>query len=125
MFKGRKRLFIILKVRSVQPRKASKAIESSGVAFAGSDILVSASEDPFSAHGAIYRRSIEGRGPLQPIGGGLPEWTDGKVDTGCLASHGSAVAAADGHLYVSEDGGRSWLCSSIRMLNPSGLLLYA
>jgi len=45
----------------------------SAVAFAGDDILVSASEDPFSARGAIYRRPIdrprERWEPLRPVGG--------------------------------------------------------
>ena len=108
-------------------RDGLHAPHCSGVAFSGSDILVSASEDPFSARGALYLRSIEERGPLRAVGGGLPEWTDGKVDTGCLASHGSAVAAADagGHLYVSEDFGRGWSCLRTRILNPSSMLLYA
>ena len=99
----------------------------SAVAFAGSDILISASEDPFSARGALYRRPIEGRGPLQAVSGGLPEWTDGRVDTGCLTVHGSTVAAADagGCLYVSEDTGRSWSCVGERIPSPSGLLLYS
>jgi len=44
----------------------------SAVAFAGDDILVAASENHFSAHGAIYRRRIDEPGPLLPVGGGLP-----------------------------------------------------
>ena len=106
-------------------RDGLHAPHCSAVAFAGNDILISASEDPFSARGALYRRPIEGRGPLQAIGGGLPEWTDGRVDTGCLAAHGSVVAAADagGRLYVSEDTGRSWSCLRDRIPSPSGILL--
>jgi hypothetical protein len=98
----------------------------SAVAFAGSDILISASQDPFSARGALYRRPIEGRGALQAVGGGLPEWTAGKVDTGCLASHGPAVAAADagGNLYVSQDAGHSWSSARHRVPSPSGILLH-
>jgi len=106
-------------------RDGLHAPHCSAVAFAGNDILISASEDPFSARGALYRRPIEGRGPLQAIGGGLPEWTDGRVDTGCLAAHGSVVAAADagGRLYVSEDTGRTWSCLRDRIPSPSGILL--
>ena len=97
----------------------------SAVAFAGGDILVSASEDPFSSRGALYRRPIEGRGPLRAIGGGLPEWTDGRVDTGCLMARGSMVAAADagGCVYLSEDTGRSWSCLRDRIPSPSGILV--
>jgi acetyl esterase/lipase len=81
----------------------------SAVAFAG-DVLVSASVDHFATQGAIYRRPVDGHGPLVAIAGGLPTWIDGIADTGCIATHGSAVALADwkGNLYVSADTGRSW-----------------
>src|ERR1700724_2654011 len=53
----------------------------SAVAFGRNDIFVSASTDPFATQGAVYRRPIDGNGPLQPLGGGMPTWTDGKADT--------------------------------------------
>ena len=98
----------------------------SAVAFAGDDILVSASEDPFAARGAIYRRPLDGAGPLRPVGGGLPRWTEGRADTGCIAALGSAVAAVDGagHLYISADSGRTWSCASDHIPTPSSLLVY-
>jgi hypothetical protein len=115
-------------------RGASWAIERDGlhaahcsaVAFAGDDILVAASEDPFSAHGAIYRRPMDGSGPLQTIGGGLPRWIEGAVDTACIATHGAAVAAVSktGHLYISEDAARTWSCASDRIPGPSSLVVY-
>ena len=82
----------------------------SAVAFAGDDVFVSASVDHFAAKGAIYRRRVDGQDSLVAVGGGLPAWTDGIVDTGCIATRGSAVALADweGNLYVSADTGRSW-----------------
>jgi photosystem II stability/assembly factor-like uncharacterized protein len=97
----------------------------SAVAFAGDDILVSASEDPFATRGAIYRRPIDGPGPLRPVGGGLPRWMDGRADTACIAAHALAVAAVDsgGHLYMSKDAGRTWSCRSERIPNPSSLLV--
>ncbi|MEO7085336.1 MAG: hypothetical protein ABI442_15170 [Gemmatimonadaceae bacterium] len=80
------------------------------VAFAGDDLLVSAATDHFAAHGALYRRAIDRGGPLEPIGGGLPEWLDGIVDTGCIAVRDRAVAMSDrgGNVYVSPDAGRTW-----------------
>ena len=45
----------------------------SAVAFAGDDVLVSASVDHFAAQGAIYRRPVDGHGPLVAVAGGLPE----------------------------------------------------
>ncbi|MDB4915657.1 MAG: hypothetical protein JWM95_3301 [Gemmatimonadetes bacterium] len=82
----------------------------SAVAFSGSDILVAASTDHFAAQGAIYRRPMDGSGPLQPVRG-LPRWLEGIVDTGCIATHGSALAIADkaGNLYASADAGHTWL----------------
>ena len=100
----------------------------SAVAFSGNDILVSASTDHFASEGAVYRRPITGpiagKGPLEPIGG-LPKWLDGIVDTGCIATRGPALAVADkgGNLYVSEDGGFSWLRRASGLPVMSSVLL--
>jgi hypothetical protein len=97
----------------------------SAVAFAGEDILVSASEGPFAARGALYRRRIGGSGPLSPVGGGLPDGLEGRVDTGCIAAEASMVAAADGagRVYISNDAGRTWSCAEGRVPGASGLLV--
>ena len=97
----------------------------SAVAFAGDDVLVSASVDHFAAQGAIYRRRVDGDGPLVAIAGGLPAWIDGIADTGCIATHGSAAALADrkGNLYVSADVGRSWSRHADGLPTPSSLLI--
>jgi hypothetical protein len=95
----------------------------SAVAFGRNDIFVSASTDPFAAQGAVYKRPIDGNGPLQPLGGGMPEWTDGKADTNCIATRDATVAIIDlsGRLYVSHDDGASWslICDGLPF--PSGL----
>ncbi|MEP6619114.1 MAG: hypothetical protein ABJE47_07365 [bacterium] len=82
----------------------------SAVAFLGEDILVASSTGHFAAQGAVYRRPIDGSGPLLPVGG-LPRWLGGIVDTGCIATHETVVAIADrgGNLHVSADGGHTWL----------------
>ena len=82
----------------------------SAVAFSGNDILVSASADHFATQGAVYRRPIDGHGPLVPVGGGLPRWIEGIADTRCIATRASALAVADrtSNLYVSADAGRTW-----------------
>jgi len=86
-------------------RRGLHAHHCSAVAFAGNDILVAASADPFAAQGAVYRRPIDGDAPLQPLGGGMPEWIDGRADTDCIATRGSMIAVIDGSgcLYVSQD----------------------
>ena len=97
----------------------------SAVAFAGDDVLVSASVDHFAAEGAIYRRLVDGHDSLVALGGGLPTWTDGIIDTGCIATRGSAVALADrkGNLYVSADTGRSWSRRANGLPPPSSVLI--
>ena len=97
----------------------------SAVAFVGDDVLVSASVDHFAAQGAIYRRRVDGHDSLVAVGGGLPAWTDGIVDTGCIATHRSAAGLADrnGNLYVSTDVGRSWSRCADGLLSPSSVLI--
>jgi hypothetical protein len=97
----------------------------SAVAFAGNDVLVSASVDHFAAQGAIYRRRIDGESALVAVVGGLPEWTDGIIDTGCIATQGSAAALADrgGNLYMSSDTGRSWSHRAGGLSAPSSVLI--
>ena len=97
----------------------------SAVAFSGNDILVSASTDHFAAEGRIYRRPITPDGSLVAVEGGMPTWTEGIVDTGCIAANGSSIAVADraGNLYVSDDFGQAWSCRSTRLPTPSGVLI--
>lgn len=90
-------------------REGLHASYCSAVAFSEGDILVAASTDHFAAQGAVYRRPIDGKSPLQPVPG-VPGWLGGIVDTGCIATLGPAIAIADraGNLYASADGGHSW-----------------
>ena len=89
------------------------------------DVLVCASVDHFASQGAIYRRRVDGDGPLVAIGGGLPTWIDGIADTRCIATHGSAAALADrkGNLYISADTGRSWSRQADGLPTPSSVLI--
>jgi hypothetical protein len=86
---------------------------------------VSASTDPFAPQGAVYRRPIDGNDPLQPLGGGMPRWTEGKADTDCIATRDSTVALIDqaGRLYLSHDDGVSWSSPFDRLPTPSGLII--
>lgn len=106
-------------------REGLHAPYCSAVAFIGDDVLVAAAEHHFAAEGAIYRRTIEARAPLAPVRGGLPAWTDGIVDTHCIASRGSDVVVADrhGNVHVSADGGRTWHRQAEVIPGPSALLL--
>ena len=97
----------------------------SAVAFAGDDVLVAAAADHFATQGAIYRRGVDEHCPLVPVAGGLPGWLDGIADTGCIATHGPAVAVADkkGHLYVSANTGRTWSRWADGIPTPSSVLI--
>ncbi len=106
-------------------REGLHASHCYAVAFSGDDIIFSAAADPFAAEGRIYRRPLKPDGCLVPVEGGMPPWTEGKVDTGCIAANGSSIAVADrvGNLYVSDDFGRAWSCRSSRLTTPSGVLI--
>jgi photosystem II stability/assembly factor-like uncharacterized protein len=97
----------------------------SAVAFSGDGILVSASIDPFVAQGRVYRRPTKPEGKLAALAGGMPEWTEGKVDTGCMATRGAHIAMVDwgGNLFLSDDFGASWSRRSIGLAAPSGVVI--
>lgn len=95
-------------------------------AFSGDDLLVSASADHFAMQSTVYRRAIEGSGPLEPIGAaGLPRWFDGIIDTSCIAARGDAIALADkaGNVYVSADVGRNWARLADSVPSASSILI--
>jgi photosystem II stability/assembly factor-like uncharacterized protein len=95
------------------------------VAIAGDDILFAAAQDPFAAPGRIYRRPLRLNGSVEVVEGGIPAWTEGMVDTGCITTRGSAVAVADkgGNLYSSDDFGRTWSCMRTGLPAPSCVLI--
>jgi len=101
------------------------ATHCSAVAFSGDDILVSASTDPFAAQGKIYRRAIGVDGKLVALEGGMPEWTNGRADTGCIATNGSMIAVVDGAgtLYLSTDFGRAWSQINSELPTASSVLI--
>ena len=106
-------------------RDGLHASHCSAVAFSGDEIIFSASTDPFAAQGRIYRRRVRQGAGIVAAEGGMPAWTEGIVDTGCIAASGSFVAVADrgGNLYGSDDFGRVWSCRSTRLPIPSGVLI--
>jgi hypothetical protein len=104
-------------------RQGLHASYCSAVAFGRNDIFVAASTDHFAAQGAVYRRPIDGEGPLRPLGGGMPKWINGIADTDCIATRDSTAAVIDrlGRLYVSHDDGAAWSRPIDGLTGPSGL----
>jgi photosystem II stability/assembly factor-like uncharacterized protein len=90
----------------------------SAVAFVGDDVWISASTDPFTPRGAVYRRSMSG-GTLRRV-----EGLDGRVDTGSIAARDDRVAVADtsGRVYLSRDRGVTFK-KIAELPAPSGVLL--
>lgn len=101
------------------------ATHCSAVAFSGDDIIFSAAASPFVDEGRIYRRPIRPDGSIAAVEGGMPPWTQGAADTGCIAANGSSLAIADrgGNLYLSDDFGRNWSCTNRGLPAPSGVLI--
>jgi hypothetical protein len=89
------------------------------VAFDGDDVLVSASDGPFTRRSAIYRSAAGGR--LQRERDGLPEWLAGNVDTRCLAVSNGRAALADGSGSVWVKAQSSGAGSSQWRLATEGL----
>ena len=73
------------------------------VAIADDVVLVTASTGPFTEHGAVYLRPLDGGAPFVRCDNGLPEWFAGNIDTFQLAASRSVVAIGtdDGQLFVS------------------------
>lgn len=106
-------------------REGLHAPHCAAVAFSGDSILFSASTDPFGAEGRIYRRSVEPEGAIERVEDGLPVWTQGSADTGCIAAKGSMVAVVDrgGSLYLSGEFGRGWSRSPCEVPGASLVLI--
>ena len=106
-------------------RQGLHASYCSTVALSGHDILVSASTDHFATQARIYRRPIKPEGSLTAVEGGLPAWTNGIVDTGCIATNGSAIVVMDraGTLYLSHDFGLAWSSHPNKLPGPSSVLI--
>jgi hypothetical protein len=80
------------------------------VAVGADTLFLTASRSHRGQEAGVYRRSLDGSGPLERCRQGLPEWFDDNVDTHCLAASGDTVAvgAPGGDVFVSRDGGSTW-----------------
>ncbi len=105
-------------------RNGLHATYCSAVAFLGDDMLVAASADHFAPQGAVYRRPLDGGGPLRPVAG-LPRWLDGISDTGNISVCEATLAVADraGNLHLSMDAGDSWSRQLAVIPTPSSVLV--
>jgi hypothetical protein len=84
------------------------------VAVSNDFLLVSAAVGSSGSRAAVYRRSLEEGAPLLRCDDGLGEWFGDNVDTFCIAASGNeaVIAAPDGTVYRSPDGGLSWIAAA-------------
>jgi hypothetical protein len=77
------------------------------VCLDGETAYVSASDGPFTKHGAVYQAQLGSA--FVRCQEGLPEWFPGNVDTGRLDAMGGRVAIGFGRdVHISHDDGHSW-----------------
>jgi hypothetical protein len=97
----------------------------SAIAFSGDDLLVAASDGHFAQEGAVYRRAVDSKAPLELVAAGLPARIGGIADTGCIAGKGATLAVVDtaGALWVSLNAGGSWQCRAKGLRDASGVLI--
>ncbi|MGH9026015.1 MAG: WD40/YVTN/BNR-like repeat-containing protein, partial [Acidimicrobiia bacterium] len=83
---------------------------SRAIAVAGENLLLTASEGPFTHEAALYRRPLASREPFARVTRGLPEWFAHNIDSHWVAAHGevAALATEEGDVYRSADAGASW-----------------
>ncbi len=72
-------------------------------------VLFSVQHDPFTHRSQIWRWRIGGNS-IEHVRDGLPDWLDGKVDTGHIAAGNNHAAIVDsgGSLWFSSAGATAW-----------------
>jgi hypothetical protein len=72
-------------------------------------VLFSVQDGPCATRSQIWRWRASAR-KLEQVRDGLPQWLEGKVDTGNMSADGEVCAVVDGggNLFFSDDGSRQW-----------------
>lgn len=89
--------------------KSPNGTSSLAAAVLPDEALFSMQDGPFAARSQVWRWRFGGQSAEQ-VRDGLPEWLEGKVDTGRMAAGAGLAAIIDhgGNLWVSETGSRGW-----------------
>jgi hypothetical protein len=90
----------------------SEGIENTtclAVAVLENEVLVSVQDGPFAKRSQVWKWEIGGQ-QIERVQDGLPEWLEGRVDTGGLAAGCGRAAIADGggNLWLSTAGSAGW-----------------
>ena len=99
---------------------------SLAVAVLPDEVLFSVQEGPFAQRSQVWRWRL-GSDVVEQVRDGLPEWLDGKIDTGWLAAspgaRGTRAALVDrgGSLWLSTAGSAGWQRIAAGLPYPFGL----
>jgi hypothetical protein len=87
-------------------------------------VLFSVQDGPFAERSQIWKWQI-GSDHVERVLEGLPEWLDGKVDTGFLTAGNDRAALVDagGNLWLSESGSTNWRHISSSLPSALGLAI--
>jgi hypothetical protein len=77
---------------------------SLAVAVMEHEVLFSIQDGPFASRSQIWRHRMD-NGRIEQVRDGLPEWLEGKVDTGWIAT-------GDGRAAIVDGGGSLWLTAA-------------
>jgi hypothetical protein len=97
---------------------------SLAVAVLHDEVLFGIADGPFAKKSQIWQWRM-GSERVDQVRDGLPEWLDGKVDSGQLAASQERAAFVDGggRLWLSAAGSKGWKCLATDIPYPFGLLL--
>ena len=97
---------------------------SLAVAILDDEVLFSIQDGPFAKRSQVWRWPINGKG-LEIVADGLPEWLDGKIDTGRIAAGNGRAAIADGggNLWLSRAESRGWKRIATGIPSGPGILI--
>ena len=98
---------------------------SLAVAVLHDEVLFGIADGPFAKQSQIWRWKI-GSESVDQVRDGLPEWLDGKVDTGQIAASSERAVFVDGggKLWLSEAGSKGWKCLTPDIPYPFGFYYY-
>ncbi len=94
------------------------------VALVADEALFSVQDGPFAKRSQIWRWQI-GTEKLEQVRDGLPEWLEGKVDTGHIAAGNGRAAVCDGSgtLWLSRTGSLGWERIATDLPYASGVVI--
>ena len=97
---------------------------SLAVAALEDEFLFGVSDGPFAKKSQLWRWGV-GQRSVERVSDGLPEWLEGKIDTGQIAGGCGCAALIDGGgtLWRSRNGSRDWSAIASGLPYPSNVLL--